>query len=56
MLNGRAWEAMADDPNTASDEAHGFTPHYDQHVWLFRDNPAGELMPFNPNVTCQHHH
>lgn len=53
-LNGRLWDTMADDPNTAGDEAHGFTPHFDQHIWLFRDNPSGELMPFNPNVTCDH--
>ena len=53
-LNGRAWDHMADDPNTAGDEAHGFMPHYDQHVWLFRENPMGDLMPFNPNVTCEH--
>ena len=46
---------MADDPGTPGDEAHGFAPHYDQHVWLFRENPMGELMPFNPNVTCEHH-
>lgn len=50
-LNGRTWDAMADDPETDRDEAHGFMPHYDQHVWLFRDNPLGELMPFNPNVS-----
>jgi hypothetical protein len=55
-LNGRPWDHMADDPATAGDEAHGFMPHYDQHVWLFRDNPAGTLEPFNPNVTCEHHH
>jgi hypothetical protein len=30
-------------------------PHYDQHVWLFRENPMGVLMPFNPMVTCDHH-
>ncbi|MDU8914102.1 hypothetical protein [Aestuariicoccus sp. MJ-SS9] len=53
-LNGRTWDHMADDPNTPGDEAHGFMPHYDQHVWLFRDNPMGVLMPFNPNVTCEH--
>jgi len=53
-LNGRAWDHMADDANTAGDEAHGFMPHYDQHVWLFRENPIGDLMPFNPNVTCEH--
>lgn len=55
VLNGRAWDHMADDPNTAGDEAHGFMPHYDQHVWLYRENPMGELMPFNPAVTCEHH-
>ena len=54
MLNGRMWDHMADDPDTAGDEAHGFMPHYDQHVWLFRENPMGVLMPFNPNVTCEH--
>ena len=55
VLNGRRWDHMADDPNTPGDEAHGFMPHYDQHVWLFRENPMGALMPFNPNVTCEHH-
>ena len=54
LLNGRTWDHMADDPNTPGDEAHGFMPHYDQHVWLFRENPMGVLMPFNPNVTCEH--
>ena len=54
ILNGRTWDHMADDPNTPGDEAHGFMPHYDQHVWLFRENPMGVLMPFNPNVTCEH--
>lgn len=51
---GRVWDAMADDPATEADEAHRFQPHYDQHVW-FRENPIGALMPFNPNVTCEHH-
>ena len=55
VLNGRSWDHMADDPATAGDEAHGFAPHFDQHVWLFRENPAGDLMPFNANVTCEHH-
>jgi hypothetical protein len=52
---GKRWDAMADDPNTSGDEAHGFAPHFDQHVWAFRDNPSGDLMPFNPNVTCEYH-
>jgi hypothetical protein len=52
---GRSWDHMADDPATELDEAHGFAPHYDQHVWLFRDNPSGVLEPFNPAATCEHH-
>jgi len=46
---------MADNPATPADEAHGFTPHFDQHLWLFRDNPAGVDVPFNPNITCAHY-
>ncbi|WP_245242989.1 hypothetical protein [Pararhodobacter sp. SW119] len=53
-LAGRNWDNMADDPATPGDEAHGFEPHWDQHVW-FRPNPLGPLHPFNPNVTCEHH-
>ena len=54
---GRTWDHMADNPDTADlDEAHGFTEHYDQHVWLYRDNPNGVLEPYNPNATCEHHH
>jgi hypothetical protein len=53
---GRAWDHMVDNPDTAElDEAHGFAEHYDQHVWVFRDNPSGVLEPFNPNATCEHH-
>ena len=48
---GREWDHMADDPATPGDEAHGFMPHYDQHVW-FVNNPSGQLMPFNPEITC----
>ncbi|MCE9663824.1 hypothetical protein LY622_10255 [Halomonas sp. M5N1S17] len=51
---GRAWDYMANDPETAIDEAHGFAPHYDQHVW-FRDNAVTHLEPFNPLVSCAHH-
>lgn len=54
-FRGKTWDRMADDPATAEDEAHGFMPHYDQHVWIYRENPSGELMPFNPNVSCEHH-
>jgi hypothetical protein len=51
-FHGRPYERMADDPATAIDEAHMFEPHYDRHVWVFRDNPNGVFAPFNPNVTC----
>ena len=27
-------------------------PHYDLHVWSWRDNPSGMFAPFNPNVSC----
>ncbi|MCV2867529.1 hypothetical protein OEW28_02680 [Defluviimonas sp. WL0002] len=54
VFNGRSWDHMSDDPATAGDEAHGFMPHFDKHVWIFRDNPSGVDMPFNPNVTCDH--
>jgi hypothetical protein len=55
VFMGRKWDKMADDPATAVDEAHRFMPHYDQHVWLYRENPSGILNPFNPAVTCEHH-
>jgi hypothetical protein len=54
VFAGRTWDAMADDPATEPDEAHGFEPHYDQHVWFVGD-PARALEPFNPAVTCEHH-
>jgi len=55
MINGRSWDHMVDNADTEGDEAHGFMPHFDQHVWLYRNNPSGDLMPFNPTVTCDHH-
>ena len=51
-FHGRPYERMADDPATEIDEAHMFEPHFDRHVWLFRDNPNGVFAPFNPNVRC----
>lgn len=26
--------------------------HYDLHVWLWKENPAGMFRPTNPNVRC----
>ena len=51
-FHGRPYEHMADDPATPVDEAHMFEPHFDRHVWVFRDNPNGVYAPYNPNVTC----
>lgn len=53
-FHGVPWDHMFDDPNTAVDEAHNFEPHYDRHVWIYRDNPNGVFAQFNPNVTCEH--
>lgn len=55
MFEGVTWDHMADDPATPVDEAHGFEPHYDLHVWVHRANPTGMFEPFNPAVTCRHH-
>lgn len=54
-FHGRSFDHMVDDPSTPDvDESHGFASHFDQHVYLYRDNPLGTLEPFNPNVSCQH--
>ena len=54
-FQGVPFDRMVDDPATALDEAHMFEPHYDRHVWLYRQNPNGLFTPFNPAVTCAHH-
>jgi len=54
-FHGVPYDAMADDPKTPADEAHMFQPHYDRHVWIYRENPNGVFAPFNPNVSCRHH-
>jgi hypothetical protein len=54
-FNGRPFDLMADDPATEIDEAHHFEPHYDLHVWLYRENPNGMFAQFNPNATCSWH-
>jgi hypothetical protein len=54
-FHGVAYDLMADDAGTPVDEAHMFEPHFDRHVWIYRDNPTGVFTPFNPAVTCIHH-
>lgn len=54
-FHGVAWDRMVDDPATEIDEAHMFEPHYDRHVWIYRENPNGVFKPFNPRVSCENH-
>ncbi|MFO7977402.1 MAG: hypothetical protein R6U64_01970 [Bacteroidales bacterium] len=28
-------------------------PHYQLHVWVWKNNPSGMYSPFNPNVSCE---
>ena len=53
-FHDRTYPLLRDNPATKVDEAHGWEPHYEQHLWVFRDNPNGAYAPFNPNVTCRH--
>ena len=54
-FHGVAYNYMADDPATKADDAHQFAPHWDRHVWIYRENPNGVFAPFNPKVSCAHH-
>jgi hypothetical protein len=54
-FHGVEYDTMQDDPKTSIDEAHMFEPHYDRHVWLYRDNPNGMFAQFNPKVSCAAH-
>lgn len=53
-FHDRTYPLLKDDPVTSLDEAHGWQPHYEQHLWVFRDNPNGPYSPFNPKVSCQY--
>jgi hypothetical protein len=54
-FHGVPYDTMRDDPNTPIDEAHMFEPHYDRHVWIYRENPNGVFSPYNPAVSCASH-
>ena len=54
-FHGVPYDSMADDPTTPIDEAHMFEPHFDRHVWIYRDNPNGVFAPLNPAVSCANH-
>jgi len=53
-FHGRTYPLLKDDARTKVDEAHGWQPHYEQHLWVFRDNSNGAYSPFNPKVTCKY--
>jgi hypothetical protein len=55
-FHGVPYDSMIDDPSTPIDEAHMFEPHFDRHVWIYRDNPNGVFTPLNPAVSCANHH
>jgi hypothetical protein len=54
VFKGNEWYTMVNNPLTEVDEAHGFEPHYELHLWLYRDNPNGLYAQFNPTVSCAH--
>lgn len=54
-LHGVPYDFMEDNPATKPDEGHMFEPHYDRHVWLYRENPGGMYAQFNRNVSCAAH-
>jgi hypothetical protein len=54
-FHGVPYDSMIDDPTTPIDEAHMFEPHFDRHVWIYRDNPNGVFAQFNPSVSCVNH-
>jgi hypothetical protein len=51
-FHGQQYTHMQDDLATEADEAHGFAPHYELHLWLYKKNPGGMFSPFNPDVSC----
>lgn len=54
-FKGREYFHMVDNPLTPADEAHGFAPHYELHIWTERANPNGAFAEWNPKVTCRNH-
>jgi hypothetical protein len=38
---------------TPAGNRYGLPPFYALHAWIFRDNPLGELAPYNPKVDCE---
>ena len=38
---------------TPAGNRYGLPPFYALHAWIFRHNPSGALMPYNPKVDCE---
>lgn len=49
---GREYYHMVENPETPVLEAHGFAPHYELHLWIHRENPAGVFAQFHPELAC----
>ena len=55
-FHGYQYWHRIDNPLTAhADEAHMFEPHYELHMWLYEENPAGIFAQHNPRVSCDDH-
>jgi hypothetical protein len=61
LVFAAAWDAVNSEPPTfagvpfeykAGVDAHGFEPHYELHVWVWRQNPLGTFYAWNPKVSC----
>jgi hypothetical protein len=55
-FHGYQYYHRIDNPvTTYADEAHLFEPHYELHIWLYEENPAGVFAQFNRRVSCEYH-
>lgn len=54
-FEGHEYYHMVNNPLTPADEAHGFQPHYELHMWTERANPRGAIVQYNPDVSCRYH-
>lgn len=63
MVAADPWDAANSSPPTLGDRdfddhraesaRHGLPfAHYDLHVWVWEENPAGLFEPFNPSLGC----
>ena len=48
QLDGQAFQLVA------SPNRFGLDPFFELHVWAWRDNPQGDFVDWNNNVSCEH--